>query len=181
MDFDVLDVRACPELLVESYSSSKHEWPMMHPPNQVSSLSPPQFCVSPLPYILCHLPSSYSTTSRRLNVQCDLKNSGIVVRSLAIRFPHTLHQPLFSPKTSTFLPSHSSLVTPVTSPQRPRPRPRPLHDPNSAITQQLISTPLSILRATFFATILHPLEINLNTLAACSCMSIEQLSESLLS
>jgi hypothetical protein len=51
----------------QNYSrcSSTHEWSMVRP----SNLSPPTTCVSPLPYILCHLPSfstNLQTTERAM-------------------------------------------------------------------------------------------------------------------
>lgn len=39
-----------------SYCSSTPEWPIVRPSNQ-SRAVPSNNCVSPLPYILCHLPS----------------------------------------------------------------------------------------------------------------------------
>src|SRR5271170_3891400 len=69
-----------------SYVSSTHEWPIVRPSNQSQAVPLHELCqptsIHTLPPTLLVSPP----TCRRLNVQCDLKNSGIVVQSLAIHF-----------------------------------------------------------------------------------------------
>ena len=83
-----------------SYVSSTHEWPIVRPSNQSQAVPLHELCqptsIHTLPPTLLVSPP----TCRRLNVQCDLKNSGIVVQSLAIRFPPTLSPNSHTPSLS---------------------------------------------------------------------------------
>lgn len=139
-------------------------------------LSPQRVCQPTFHTYSATYPPCLSTNCRRLNVQCELKTNGIVVQSLAIRFPPTLspnsHTPSLSFLACYLVTSSDVLVSVLVLSFTTR--------PNSTVAQPLISPSsiyLSFERS--FTTVLHPLEINLNTLAACSCMSIERLSESI--
>jgi hypothetical protein len=76
-------------------------------PTKSRAWSPP-LRLSPLPYILCHLPFPSLTTCRRLDGQCDLNNSHVVVQSLALRFPQT---PPTALSLTSHTPSHPSFLT----------------------------------------------------------------------
>jgi len=104
-------------------------------------LSPQRVCQPTFHTYSATYPPCLSTNCRRLNVQCELKTNGIVVQSLAIRFPPTLspnsHTPSLSFLACYLVTSSDVLVS----------CPRPvLHDPiqlNCRPTTPL-TTPLSI-------------------------------------
>lgn len=147
----------------------------MRPSNPSLKLSPPQLCqptsIHTLPPTLLVSPP----TCRRLNVQCDLKNSGIVVQSLAIRFPPTLspnsHTPSLSFLACYLVTSSCVLVLSSFCP--------PTTQPDSTVAQPLISPP-SIYPSSDLLLPSSILSKSTRTLlAACSCMSIERLSSPL--
>jgi hypothetical protein len=156
MHFDVSNVRVCSEVLARQLPNLSGQSRVL--PNQLSSYPPPPFCLSPLPYILCHLPTYLylSTTCRRLNVQCDLDNSHVVVQSLALRFSsYSTHRSFPSPLTLLPYP-HSSLL-PGNWLRRPHPLYRLDHPPSTNHPHQRLrpsGSPLpvsSISRKTNFA------------------------------
>jgi hypothetical protein len=129
-----------------SYCCSTHEWPIVRPSNQSRACPLQQLCqpasIHTLPPTLLVSPP----TCRRLNVQCDLKNSGIVVQSLAIRFPPTLSPNSHTPSLSFLAcyPVTSSDILVLSSSRPPRPNPTRLSSNHSS------HHPLSILRAIFY-------------------------------